>query len=142
MIQPSSLRPQWRVALWGAFFLSGAAGLVYEVIWTRMFGMVFGNTNFAVATVLATFMGGMALGAWLFGRLADRSKKPVFLYGLLELGVGAYAFLLPVLLRAAEGIYRFAFATWGYDFTGFSILRLLVGSSDKYVLGFVDEKDP
>ena len=95
----------------GAFFLSGAAGLVYEVIWTRMFGMVFGNTNFAVATVLATFMGGMALGAWFFGRLADRSQKPVFLYGLLELGVGAYAFLLPVLLRAAEGIYRFAFAT-------------------------------
>jgi len=115
-----------RGVLLAIFFLSGAAGLVYEVVWARMFGIVFGNTTFAVGTVLAAFMAGLALGAWLFGKLADRSARPVLLYGVLEIGVGLYAFLLPLLLDLASEIYRFAFAHFGYDFAGFTFLRALV----------------
>ena len=59
------------------FFLSGGTGLVYEVVWVRMLSLVFGVTAFAVATVLASFMGGLALGAWIFGRWADRMRNPL-----------------------------------------------------------------
>jgi len=67
--------------------------LVYEVTWTRAFGVVFGNTVFAVSTVLTAFMLGLALGSWFFGRIADRSSRPLLLYALLELAVGAYVFI-------------------------------------------------
>ena len=49
------------------FFLSGALGLVYEVVWSRVMMHVFGSTALAVGTVLAAFMSGLAVGAWLVG---------------------------------------------------------------------------
>ena len=57
------------------FFLSGAAGLVYEVVWSRLLKDVFGVTAHAVAAVLATFLGGLALGSWALGRYADRYDR-------------------------------------------------------------------
>ena len=48
-------------------FVSGASGLIYEVAWVRSLELVFGATSFAVATVLAAFTGGLALGSWLMG---------------------------------------------------------------------------
>ena len=71
------------------FFLSGATGLVYEVIWVRLTGLVFGNTSLAISTVLGAFMAGLALGSWKLGRKADRAQNPLRVYGLLELGIGA-----------------------------------------------------
>ncbi|MGH7771688.1 MAG: spermidine synthase, partial [Candidatus Binatia bacterium] len=65
------------------FFLSGAAGLIYEVVWTRMLTQIFGNTTYAIATVLAAFMAGLTLGSYLFGRIADRGKNDFLLYGIL-----------------------------------------------------------
>src|SRR5207244_11374660 len=53
------------------FFLSGATGLVYEVIWVRLTGLVFGNTSHAISTVLGAFMAGLALGSWKLGQKAD-----------------------------------------------------------------------
>ena len=79
-------------------FASGATGLVYELVWSKRLANLLGNSGQAHAIVLATFMGGLALGAWLFGRTADRVRRPLALYGLLELGVGLYALLfVPVL---------------------------------------------
>jgi spermidine synthase len=54
------------------FILSGATGLIYEVLWARMLGLVFGATTLAVSTVLAAFMSGLALGSALAGRVASR----------------------------------------------------------------------
>jgi len=70
------------------FFLSGAAALVYQVTWARSLSLVFGGTHLAVATVLAVFMGGLALGSAALGRRADRTARPLRLYGWLELGIG------------------------------------------------------
>jgi len=56
-----------RKAVLPLFLISGTAGLIYEVTWTRAFGVVFGNTVFAVSTVLTAFMLGLAVGSWLFG---------------------------------------------------------------------------
>src|SRR2546430_12783760 len=82
--------------LYVIFFLSGASGLVYEVIWVRLTGLVFGNTAHAIATVLGAFMSGLALGSWRLGRQADRVERPLRTYGFLEIGIGVSAALVPV----------------------------------------------
>ncbi len=93
------------LALLGCFFLTGATGLVYEVVWTRMAGLVFGNTVYAVTTVLAAFFTGLALGSYLLGPIADRTKSHPRLYGLLEIGVGLYGLCTPFLFWVVEKIY-------------------------------------
>ena len=87
------------------FFLSGAAALVYEVVWARSLGLVFGGSHLAVATVLSVFMGGLALGGWLLGKAADRSTRPLRLYALLELGIAGAALLFQALILAYPTIY-------------------------------------
>jgi len=91
--------------LYFLFFLSGAAALVYEVVWVRSLGLVFGGSHLAVTTVLAVFMGGLALGSFVLGRRADRTERPLRLYGLLELGVAASAVLFALLMRLYPSIY-------------------------------------
>lgn len=86
-------------------FFSGATGLIYEFCWSKRLANWLGNTGQAHAILLATFMGGLALGAWLFGRRADRSKRPLALYGVLELGVGLLALLFPTMLDLAGSLY-------------------------------------
>ncbi len=72
-------------AVQALFVVSGAAGLIYEVVWSRLLKEVFGVTAYAVAAVLATYLAGLALGAWLLGRRADQQPDPLRFYGLLEL---------------------------------------------------------
>ena len=79
------------------FFLSGACGLVYEVVWMRMLTLVFGATAFATSAILASFFAGLALGSWYFGRMADRLRNPLALYAPMPPSSSAYAFLFPVL---------------------------------------------
>src|SRR5579862_1072994 len=71
------------------FFLSGAAGLIYQVAWGKALGLVFGHTAYALATVLAVFMGGLAAGSAWLGRAGDRSARPIALYGWIEMGIAA-----------------------------------------------------
>ena len=75
------------------FLLSGAAALIYQVVWMRSLSLVFGGTHLAVTTVLAVFMGGLALGSHLIGPVADRVKRPLRLYGYLEIGIAFSALL-------------------------------------------------
>src|SRR5262245_15265074 len=84
------------------FFLSGATGLVYEVIWVRLTGLLFGNTSQAISTVLGAFMAGLALGSWILGPKADRIRNPLRMYGLLEMGIGLSAALVPLVFRALD----------------------------------------
>src|SRR5262245_14076482 len=91
--------------LYVVFFLSGASGLVYEVIWVRLTGLVFGNTAHAIATVLGAFMAGLALGSWKLGQQADRVPNPLRAYGILEIGIGLSAALVPFAFRALDSIY-------------------------------------
>src|SRR5204862_6169368 len=91
-----------RSILYAIFFLSGATGLVYEVIWVRLTGLVFGNTSHAISTVLGAFMAGLALGSWILGQKADQAKNPLRMYGLLEIGIGLSAALVPLAFRALD----------------------------------------
>jgi spermidine synthase len=92
------------------FLLSGATSLVYEVIWLRKLILIFGSTQFATSTILSTFMGGLALGAFVAGRWLGRSRvPPLRLYGLLEIGIGLYALAVPFLFASLTPVYR---AVW------------------------------
>src|SRR5688572_26980946 len=87
------------------FFLSGATGLVYEVIWVRLTGLVFGNTSHAIAVVLGAFMAGLALGSWVLGRKADNVASALRMYGLLEIGIGISAAIVPLIFRSLDSFY-------------------------------------
>ncbi|MEJ2215819.1 MAG: fused MFS/spermidine synthase [Gemmatimonadota bacterium] len=87
------------------FFLSGACGLVYEVVWMRMLTLIFGATAFATSAILSSFFAGLALGSLTLGRAADRSRNPLALYAILEAGIGVFAFLMPVLLDGVTAAY-------------------------------------
>lgn len=85
------------------FCLSGLAALVYQIAWTRQFALVFGTSELAVATVLAAYMAGLALGARVVESFLTRIARPVALYALLEAGIAVTAVLLvPICLWAAE----------------------------------------
>ena len=87
------------------FFVSGAAGLVYEVLWSRQLGLIFGISTYAVATVLATYMGGLAIGSYFVGTWVDRWKNPLAVYAILEVAIGAYALLVPTLFEGLREPY-------------------------------------
>jgi spermidine synthase len=84
------------------FIISGATGLVYQIAWFKYLSLFLGNTTYAQTVVLATFMGGLAIGASLWGRKADQSKSPIKLYAGLELFVGIYCIVYPALLSVAK----------------------------------------
>ncbi|HEY6659888.1 MAG TPA: fused MFS/spermidine synthase [Pyrinomonadaceae bacterium] len=110
------------------FVLSGATGLIYEVLWARMLGLVFGATTLAVSTVLAAFMGGLALGSALAGKLASRITKPLATYGLMEIGIAIYALLVPFLFRWIDHVYVLIWQQFQPGFFAFSLWRFLLSS--------------
>ena len=93
------------LALHVALFFSGAAGLVYESSWTRLLHRVFGVSDLAVATVLATFFLGLGLGNAIAARFVDRVKKPARAYAILEGAVGLYALLSLALVPGLGAAY-------------------------------------
>lgn len=100
------MRPDFRLLLvLLCFLLSGFAALLYQTVWTREFAFVFGTSELAVATVLAAYMAGLAGGAAAAGRLAARVRRPVLVYGLLELGIALTALAVPLAVRASTALY-------------------------------------
>ncbi len=88
------------------FALSGAAGLIDEIVWSRQLVLVFGNTTQAVSAILTGFFGGMAIGAPIGGRLADRVRSPLRLYGLLEIALAVVVIATPLTFRLINELYR------------------------------------
>jgi spermidine synthase len=91
--------------IYAIFFLSGASALIYEVVWVRYLSLIFGGTHLAVTTVLAVFMGGLALGSYWIGRKVDNSGNLLRLYGFLELGIAASALVFALLMRFYPTLY-------------------------------------
>jgi spermidine synthase len=90
----------------GIFVLSGAAGLIYEIVWSRQLVLVFGNTTQAVSAILTGFFGGMAIGAFFGGRIADRVRSPLRMYGILELLLVVVVLATPLSFRLIHEAYR------------------------------------
>jgi spermidine synthase len=95
-----------RHALFGLIFVvSGAAGLVYELVWVRELYQVFGSTIHSVTTVVAAYMGGLGLGAYVLGRRADRHPRPAAFYGVLEVAIGLFGLASPWVLQGVGAAY-------------------------------------
>ena len=90
--------------LFTAIFISGASALVYQLIWVRLLGLVFGVSSFAVATVVAVFLLGLGLGSYVFGRWSERARDPLRIYMYVELGIAATS-LLAFIVLAAYGFF-------------------------------------
>ena len=88
-----------KIIIFLLFGLSGMAALIYEVVWSRQLTLIFGTTLYGISTVLAVFMAGLALGSFILGRVADRSKNPLRLYGFLEGGIGIYVLFTPAIFK-------------------------------------------
>ena len=89
------------------FYFSGIAALTYEVLWVRHLGLIFGNTVYAAATVMMTYMVGLAVGAHFAGRLAKKIKRPVRMFGILEILTALYALCVPYIFDFIQLAYRF-----------------------------------
>ena len=98
--------PHRRAVVLAIFILSGAAGLIYEIVWSRQLVLVFGNTTQAVSAILTGFFGGMAIGATIGGRIADRVRSPLRMYGLLELALVVVVLVTPVTFGLINEVYR------------------------------------
>ena len=113
--------------LFTAIFISGASALVYQLIWVRLLGLVFGVSSFAVATVVAVFLLGLGLGSYLFGRWSERARDPLRIYLYVELGIAAtslIAYLVIETLPVYRYLYEYAYNNLG--FYGLSVARLLL----------------
>ncbi len=99
-----SVAPIYLVALI-CLFLSGISGLIYQVVWARYLALFLGHASYAVVAVLTAFMGGLALGSWLFGRWADRTQRPLLLYAWLEVGIAICAFAFPSYYELCHDAY-------------------------------------
>jgi spermidine synthase len=105
---PSESRqaPPWLLPLLLTLLVcSGICGLIYQVLWLRLLALTFGVTVHAAATVLSSFMGGLALGSLMAGRLADRSRHPLRLFGLVEIGIGLCAVVSPIALGTVQSLF-------------------------------------
>ncbi len=107
------------------FFCSGATALVYEVVWSKYLALMFGSTIQAQTIVLATFMGGLALGNHVFGKRADLLRHPLPAYGYIELAIGLYAFFFQQIYAGADDIFVRVGTAW---FTHPTLLLLLKGT--------------
>ena len=104
------------------FFASGATALVYEVLWSKYLTIMLGSTVQAQTVVLAVFMGGLAIGNRLFGKLSMTIKNPLLGYGVMEILIGVYALFFPNIYRAAD----WTFVAIGSNFSTATFALLLL----------------
>ena len=108
------------------FFISGISGLIYEVIWTRLLGFVFGNTTFANSTVLTAYMAGLALGSYLSTKYVDKLRNALKSYAYLEIGIGIYCFLIPFIIKILGHIYIPIQRAFELSFYPLSLIRFIL----------------
>lgn len=105
------------------FFVTGLTGLAYELVWIRLLILVFGSTQFAVTTVLTTFMAGLAIGSLIFGRYVDKHPNPIRLYAIIELAIGAYCLLSPAVFELLRHVYLWSLSPDSSVNAGFNITQ-------------------
>jgi spermidine synthase len=108
-LRSAPTRPPFLPALAFLFFGSGVSALIYQVLWTRILGWVFGVTVYAASAVWASFMAGLAIGSLIAGRIGDRTRRPLRWFGAAELLIGATALSTPALLAALQRGYAAAY---------------------------------
>jgi spermidine synthase len=112
---------------YAAIVISGFSALVYQLIWVRLLGLVFGVSSFAVATVVAVFLLGLGLGSYFFGKWSERTRNPLRIYMYVEVCI-AIASLASYLVIEHLPVYRLLYelAYNNLGLYGMSVVRLLL----------------
>ncbi|MEN9656608.1 MAG: hypothetical protein RL571_73 [Pseudomonadota bacterium] len=108
------------------FILSGFSGLIYEVVFSKELALIFGSSSIATYTVLATYMGGMALGAALGGVI--KIRRPLLAYISCELLIGLYCIITPFLFKIIQSIYITLSTGISPDAGILTVYRLVLGA--------------
>ncbi|SIO70619.1 spermidine synthase [Burkholderia sp. GAS332] len=129
--ESSTLPIAWPLLL---LFASGAASLIYQVLWIKQLALVVGVEVQAVTTGVSAFFAGLAIGGWIFGRLADRLARPLRLYALLEAGVLVLALASTWLLPHAASPFallqdRIGPLAWALPFALVGLPAVLMGGT-------------
>lgn len=113
--------------LFAAIFLSGFSALVYQLIWARLLGLVFGVSSLAVATVVAVFLLGLGLGSYYFGKWSDRLENPLKTYMLVEISIAVFSLFSYLIIKHLP-IYKllYEYSYNNLDFYSISLVRLLL----------------
>lgn len=106
------------------FFISGASALFFQVLWIRLFSLIFGTTQFAMGTVIAGFLGGLGFGSWLVSRKQIHIQRPLLLYGILELFIGIYGLLFPWICQFLITLQQLFFGSVEPHFISLNLFRL------------------
>ena len=97
------------------FLVSGFTGVVFEVVSSKLLGLMMGNSIYSITTVVTTFMAGLALGSFLADRIV-RGRRPLVVYGLLEAGVAAACLAFPFALDLAQPLLKYAYTASNESF--------------------------
>lgn len=97
-----------KLVLFGLGF-SGAAALIYEVVWTRALSLTLGSTTYALSTMLAAFMAGLSVGGYFGGKFADKQKNLVQTFGYLEIGIALFGILTLLIIKNISAFYAWIF---------------------------------
>ncbi len=124
-MSPSPSRSGMLLGILICFFLSGAAGLIYQVAWGKELGLIFGHTVYAIATVLGVFMAGLAAGSAYLGTWNERHARPIALYAWIELAVAATGAFSLIGLAGVRLLYLAAYPAIGAATTLLLALRFL-----------------
>ncbi len=87
------------------FTLSGAVGLVFQLVWMYRLGLIFGNAVYATSATLAAFFLGLATGGWFWGKVTSQIRRPLSVYALMELAIAATALLWPLGVQLYQNHY-------------------------------------
>ena len=119
----ASVLPLWAVL---CFLCSGAAGLLYEVVWSKQLSYLLGGSLHSVATVVAAFLGGLAIGARVLGSPLARRPNPARVYAMLEVGVAITGVAILPLLRSLDGPVGQLYRAFGGESPAFAIARVVL----------------
>ncbi len=112
------------------FVFSGASGLIYQIVWFKYLSLSVGNSTSAQMVVLATFLGGLAIGNNIFGKISDSLKNPLKFYSVLEIIIGLYAAAYPILYGIFSNLFFNVANSYSLESgdVSYVLLRLLLSS--------------
>lgn len=153
---PSAGTRRWRTGFdsWVPvlFLASGAAGLIYQVVWTQDLVLIFGDTTLAIVTTVSAFLAGLGIGSLVGAAVGARLRRALAMYGLLEITVGCLALLMPLAFGVIATVFRSAYLSlsptevalirFGLAFVALAPVTILMGMSLPLLTRHLVREDP
>ena len=153
---PSAGTRRWRTGFdsWVPvlFLASGAAGLIYQVVWTQDLVLIFGDTTLAIVTTVLAFLAGLGIGALVGAAVGARLRRALAVYGLVEITVGCLALLMPLAFGVIATAFRSAYLSlspaevalirFGLAFVALAPVTMLMGMSLPVLTRHLVREDP